>query len=38
MKQAIDRSRALQVDRKTQQKASDLNEERDFADFWKVRN
>lgn len=38
MKQAIDRSRALQVDRKQQQKASELNEEKDFADFWKVRN
>ena len=38
MKQAIDRSRQLQVERNTKRKADDLQEEKDFADFWKVRN
>ena len=38
MKQAIERSRALQIDRKQNQKASELNEEKEFAEFWKVRN
>lgn len=38
MKQAIDRSRALQVERK-QKERFDLNrDEKEFADFWKVRN
>jgi len=38
MKQAIERSRALQIERKQKQKADELQEEKDFADFWKVRN
>ena len=38
MKQAIDRSRQLQVERNQKRKADDLQEEKDFADFWKVRN
>lgn len=38
MKQAIERSRALQIDRKNKNKADELQEEKDFADFWKVRN
>lgn len=38
MKQAIERSRALQIDRKNKNKSDELQEEKDFADFWKVRN
>lgn len=38
MKQAIERSRALQIDRKNKQKHDELQEEKDFAEFWKVRN
>ena len=38
MKQAIDRSRALQIERKQNEKAAEKNEEKDFAQFWKVRN
>ena len=38
MKQAIDRSRQLQVERNQKRKADELQEEKDFADFWKVRN
>jgi len=38
MKQAIERSRALQIERKKKQKADDLQDERDFSEFWKVRN
>lgn len=38
MKQAIERSRALQIDRKTKNKADECKEEKDFAEFWKIRN
>ena len=38
MKQAIERSRALQIERRQKQKADELKEEKDFAEFWKVRN
>ena len=38
MKQAIERSRALQIERRQKQKADELKEEKEFAEFWKVRN
>ena len=38
MKAAIERSRQLQIKRKQAQKASEKQEEKDFAEFWKVRN
>ncbi len=38
MKQAIDRSRALQIDRKQKQKADEQREEKEFAEFWRIRN
>jgi len=38
MKQAVERSRALQIDRKNQQKASEKQDEIDFSEFWRVRN
>lgn len=38
MKQAIERSRALQIEKKQNQKANAIQEEKDFAQFWKVRN
>lgn len=38
MKQAVERSRALQIDRKKQNKANEKQEEKDFSEFWRVRN
>lgn len=38
MKAAIERSRQLQIQRKNNQKAALKQEEKDFAEFWKVRN
>ena len=38
MKQAIDRSRALQVQRRQKEKETELKEAKDFSEFWKVRN
>jgi hypothetical protein len=38
MKQAIERSRALQIERKRNEKAATNQEEKEFAEFWKVRN
>lgn len=38
MKQAIDRSRALQIERKQKGKADEQREEKEFAEFWRVRN
>ncbi len=38
MKQAIERSRALQIEKKQKQRAAETQEEKDFAQFWKVRN
>ena len=38
MKAAIERSRALQIQRKQAQKAAQHQEDRDFAEFWRVRN
>ena len=38
MKAAIDRSRALQMNRKANQKAQTKHEEKEFAEFWNVRN
>jgi hypothetical protein len=38
MKQAIDRSRALQVERKQKERADEKRDEKDFSEFWKIRN
>ena len=38
MKAAIERSRQLQIKRKQAQRAAEKQEEKDFAEFWKVRN
>jgi len=38
MKEAIDRSRGLQVQRKRAEDVAKKQEERDFAEFWRIRN
>lgn len=38
MKAAIDRSRALQIQRKNQEKLQTKKEEQEFAEFWRIRN
>lgn len=38
MKQAIDRSRALQIERKQKMKSDEVKEEKEFAEFWRIRN
>ena len=38
MKTAIERSRALQIERKKQEAASKKQEDKDFAEFWRIRN
>lgn len=38
MKQAIDRSRALQVERKQKVRADEKRDEKEFSEFWKIRN
>lgn len=38
MKAAIDRSRALQIQRKNQEKLQTKQEEMEFAEFWRIRN
>lgn len=38
MKQAIERSRAIQVERKKLEAAAKKQEDKDFAEFWKIRN
>lgn len=38
MKAAIDRSRALQVQRRQQERATAKKEEIEFAEFWRIRN
>lgn len=38
MKAAIDRSRAIQIQRKNQEKMVTKKEEKDFAEFWRIRN
>ena len=38
MKSAIERSRALQIERKKQEAASKKQEDKDFAEFWRIRN
>jgi len=38
MKQAIDRSRALQVERKQKERADEKRDEKEFSEFWKIRN
>lgn len=38
MKAAIERSRQLQIHRKNNQKNAEKTEEKEFAEFWNVRN
>ena len=38
MKQAIDRSRALQVERRQKERETENKEAKEFAEFWKIRN
>ena len=38
MKQAIERSRAIQIERKKQEAAAKKQEDQDFAEFWRIRN
>lgn len=38
MKEAIERSRALQVHRLKQENAAKIQEDKDFAEFWRIRN
>lgn len=38
MKQAIERSRALQIERRQKEKVDRITEEKEFSEFWKVRN
>jgi len=38
MKQAIDRSRALQVERRQKEREVENKEAKEFAEFWKMRN
>lgn len=38
MKAAIERSRQLQIQRKQAQKNAERTEEKEFAQFWQVRN
>jgi len=38
MKEAIDKSRALQVQRKRAEDGAKKQEEKDFAEFWRIRN
>jgi len=38
MKQAIERSRAIQIERKKQEAAAKKQEDKDFAEFWRIRN
>ncbi len=38
MKQAIDRSRALQVERRQKEREVENKDAKEFAEFWKVRN
>jgi len=38
MKNAIERSRMLQIERKKQEAAAKHQEDRDFAEFWRIRN
>lgn len=38
MKNAIERSRMLQIERKKQEAAAKVQEDKDFAEFWRIRN
>lgn len=38
MKAAIERSRQLQIHRKQMEKKAQLQEDKEFAEFWKIRN
>lgn len=38
MKAAIERSRQLQIERQKKEKASKKQEDKDFAEFWRLRN
>ena len=38
MKAAIERSRAAQIERKKQQKEDDAKANKEYAEFWRLRN
>jgi hypothetical protein len=38
MKLAIERSRQLQIQRRTKEKGAVKQEDREFAEFWRTRN
>jgi len=38
MKEAIERSRGLQIQRKNMEDTAKKQEEKDFAEFWRIRN
>lgn len=38
MKQAIERSRALQIEKRQAARVAEKKEEKEFAEFWRVRN
>jgi hypothetical protein len=38
MKEAIERSRKQQIDRKYQEKQAETDEQREFSEFWKIRS
>ncbi len=38
MKEAIERSRQQQIERKQQEKHQDNQEQKEFTEFWKIRN
>ena len=38
MKEQIERSRKLQIDKRTYEKENSKRDEKEFADFWKIRN
>lgn len=38
MKAAIERSRALQIQRRQREKQAERKEEQEYSEFWKIRN
>lgn len=38
MKEAIERSRQQQIEKKQQEKQQEAQEQKEFTEFWKIRN
>ena len=38
LKEQIERSRKLQIDKRMNEKNTEKRDEKEFADFWKIRN